>query len=560
LKITLFCNKFNSLSQRVWVELSKQRHQLQVYEVSHSDELRNNPLSKSADLIICPFLTRFVPKEIYQNDKTPCLVVHPGIEGDRGVSAIDWALKKNLDEWGVTVLQADEEMDAGDIWDTRNFEINRGNINTVTKSSIYQNEVTECAVQGVLEALRKFQNGISPKPLNYDDPRVKGALEPNMKNKDRRVNWEDSADDIARTVRMSDTQPGAIVPINLRDGKTQNFRGFGAVLEQEFELKDEKYEPGDIVGQRNEAILVKTGSGLLWLSHLKKDKLKLPAMMWLRGLIDNPVLIPSPKLRIEEAIGGEGPKTFEEVWFTTSKEGIAHLHFNFYNGAMSTKQCRQLRAALKHLDNSSSVKMVILMGGYNYFSNGIHLNVIEGSTAGAEKESWLNINAINDVVFSIFTMSKPTISAVGGNAGAGGCMMALASDHVWARNGVVMTPSYKAMNLHGSEYHSFLLNTRVGDDKAYELLSGTNPLGSDEALEIGLFDKIMGKDVPDFRKQVHENALYVLEEHLKKGGKDVVDYEKLVKAAQSRTDELDHMLLDFTNAEYHKSRKMFVYH
>jgi len=94
----------------------------------------------------------------------------------------------------------------------------------------------------------------------------------------------------------------------------------------------------------------------------------------------------------------------------------------------------------------------------------------------------------------------------------------------------------------------------------HKLLSGTNPLGSDEALEIGLFDKIMGKDVPDFRKQVHENALYVLEEHLKKGGKDVVDYEKLVKAAQSRTDELDHMLLDFTNAEYHKSRKMFVYH
>lgn len=39
-----------------------------------------------------------------------------------------------------------------------------------------------------------------------------------------------------------------------------------------------------------------------------------------------------------------------------------------------------------------------------------------------------------------------------------------------------------------------------------------------------------------------------------------MDYEKLVTAAQSRTDELDHMLLDFKNPEYHKSRKAFVYH
>src|SRR4030095_9449721 len=45
-----------------------------------------------------------------------CLVVHPGPVGDRGPSSLDWAIHKDVAEWGVTVLQADAEMDAGDVW------------------------------------------------------------------------------------------------------------------------------------------------------------------------------------------------------------------------------------------------------------------------------------------------------------------------------------------------------------------------------------------------------------------------------------------------------------
>jgi hypothetical protein len=34
-------------------------------------------------VILCPFLTQKIPEDIWQ--QTLCLIVHPGIEGDRGL-------------------------------------------------------------------------------------------------------------------------------------------------------------------------------------------------------------------------------------------------------------------------------------------------------------------------------------------------------------------------------------------------------------------------------------------------------------------------------------------
>lgn len=56
--------------------------------------------------------------------------------------------------------------------------------------------------------------------------------------------------------------------------------------------------------------------------------------------------------------------------------------------------------------------------------------MIEASAEPAQ-ESWENINAINDVVREVFRMEKKlTVSVLQGSAGAGGAMMALASDQV----------------------------------------------------------------------------------------------------------------------------------
>ena len=94
------------------------------------------------DLIVAPFLKRAIPEAVWKHHR--CIVIHPGIEGDRGPSALDWAVLDGESRWGVTALQANAEMDAGDIWASVEFDMR-----PASKGSLYRNEVTEAAVEAV---------------------------------------------------------------------------------------------------------------------------------------------------------------------------------------------------------------------------------------------------------------------------------------------------------------------------------------------------------------------------------------------------------------------------
>ena len=145
------------------------------------------------DVVICPFLTEKVPEDVYKNKQVPCLIVHPGIEGDRGASSIDWALMEGQREWGVTVLQADDEMDAGDIWATNTFLTPAD----VTKSELYRGEVADAAMKGIKQALGRFLLKLKPRTLDYSNEMVKGSLRNNMTQKVRKVDWNQLAKDVA---------------------------------------------------------------------------------------------------------------------------------------------------------------------------------------------------------------------------------------------------------------------------------------------------------------------------------------------------------------------------
>ncbi len=109
------------------------------------------------------------------------------------------------------------------------------------------------------------------------------------------------------------------------------------------------------------------------------------------------------------------------------------VSFDFYNGAMSTSQCRRLTAALRHAA-AQPTKVLVIRSSGDVFSNGIHLNVIHAAPSPA-LEAWRNINAIDDVCREIITCtSQLVVTAIGGNAGAGGVMLALGADRVIARD------------------------------------------------------------------------------------------------------------------------------
>ena len=50
----------------------------------------------------------------------------PRVGRAAGPSSIDWALLQGAPEWGVSILQAEAEMDSGDIWATNTFPTRAG--------------------------------------------------------------------------------------------------------------------------------------------------------------------------------------------------------------------------------------------------------------------------------------------------------------------------------------------------------------------------------------------------------------------------------------------------
>lgn len=107
---------------------------------------------------------------------------------------------------------------------------------------------------------------------------------------------------------------------------------------------------------------------------------------------------------------------------------------------------------------------------------------------------------MNDVTHEVLTLDdRITISALRGNAGAGGCFLALATDLVWAHKGVVLNPHYKNMgNLYGSEYWTYTLPRRVGAQRAKAITQGRLPIGTAEALRLGLIDQVLGAEARAF--------------------------------------------------------------
>jgi putative two-component system hydrogenase maturation factor HypX/HoxX len=579
MRILFLTSAHNSLSQRLWIELGELGHDIRVC-VAATDAAMIAAVSYEApDLILAPMLKIAIPEEVWSRHR--CLIVHPGIRGDRGPSSLDWAIANHEKNWGVSILEAADEFDAGPIWASHEFVVEE---NPPAKSSLYRGQVTEAAVHGVLEAVARIESGAfrsgawQPAKLTDVAPYVHGCLRPPMRQADRAIDWmRDTTAMIVRTIRAADSAPGVLGTL----------LGKSCFLYGAHEEERRHGAPGQILARRDGAICIGTIDGAVWISHLKaKDEaqevpcrlaqagtgcelcdaefclvagIKLPATQvlgpLLRGVPEAPLPIDAPA----------DHRTFREIVYTEEDE-VGYLSFDFYNGAMSTSQCYRLRDAFLHA-RSRPTRVIVLLGGADFWSNGIDLNTIEAS-ADSAAESWRNINAIDDLIFEILnTMSHLVIAGLRGNAGAGGTMLALAADHIYARSGVVLNPHYRSMgDLYGSEYWTYTLPRRVGQKRALELTLSCLPMGTRAAREMGFLDDAFGEDAGAFVAELRERATRIAKDPefrlmLRRKHERRLDDEHVKPLASYRAEELAQMRVNFFGPDpaYHEARRRFVF-
>lgn len=462
MRILLLVHSFNSLSQRLHVELRERGHEVSV-EFDVNDAVTREAVALAdPDIVLAAFLKRPIPEDVWRARR--CLIVHPGIVGDRGPSALDWAVLDGETEWGVTVLEAKAEMDAGPVWAAATFPMR-----AATKSSLYRREVADAAVEAVFTALARLHSGnFVPQRPDPADPLVRGRARPLCRQDDRAIDWtKDTTDIVLRKIRSADGTPG------VRD----ELFGRAIRLYDAHRAEGLAGSSGAPVARCDGAIARATRDGAVWIGHVReedKTALKLPATH-----------VFAPECAALPAAEGYAPIRYAE-------DGpVGFLHFAFYNGAMSTAQCVALRATYAQA-LARPTRVLVLMGGPDTWSNGIHLGLIEAAESPAD-ESWRNINAMDDLARDIIeTTDRLVISALRGGAGAGGVFLALAADEVWACDGAVLNPHYKDMgNLYGSEYWTYLLPRRAGVDNARRVMEARLPMGVAEARRLGLVDRIL---------------------------------------------------------------------
>jgi len=533
MRILILCHAFNSLTQRVHAELAAAGHAVSV-ELDISDAVTREAVELFLpDTIVAPFLKRKIPEDVWK--AVPCLIVHPGPPGDRGPNSLDWAMLEGAREWGVSIIRATGELDGGPVLASDRFPMR-----DARKSSLYRFEVTEAAVRALFEALHHLDAGEVPEDFSAHHPlpeHSSAATESSgwrgvVPVELRRVDWSrDATDKALRTIRAADGQPGARAELGGKE-----VRVFDARIATGL-----SGPAGTLLARRGGAVAVATSDGALWLGHLRA-----PEQNFKRAAVDvlNVEALPE---HAPDLLDEHGPIRYTEHAAEGGTVGV--LEFDFYNGAMGRRECAELLRAWEQVRRRGP-RVVVLRGGSDFWSNGMDLNTIEAAESAAD-ESWANINAIDDFAEALITATDTlVIAALGGNAAAGGVFLALAADHVWARDGVVLNPHYKNMgNLYGSEFWTYLLPRRVGEDGIQRVMGHRLPMLARQAETLGLIDAVGPNAVEDFDQWVLEHA-----------GKLAGDsWEQAIetKRAQREADETAKPLHDWREQELERMKLNF---
>jgi len=545
MRILLISTAFNSLSQRIFCELRELGHVVSV-QFATSDEAMLLAVERfSPELIICPYLSRFIPASIFE--KVATFIVHPGIRGDKGAFSLDHAILDDKASWGVSIIKANGEFDGGDIWASAEFTMRK-----TKKASLYRREVNTAASKAIKHLLETY-NKNSTVIRQLATPR-----HPSLMQQDRAIDWShDTTDTIITKINAADSLPG--VKDMLLDVECYLFGAHKEDLSQDKKIREasEKVEVKAIFAKRDGAICLKTIDGALWVSHLKeKERFKLPATYVLKERLKG-----VKEFRIPLCLETKR-ETFYEIRIERRGE-VAYLYFDFHNGAFSAEQSIRLKYAIETL--KEECKVLVLMGGEEFFSNGIHLNILEDSKKAGE-DGWSNINAMNDMVRSTLLADDIlTIAAIRGGTGAGGLFLGLACDYVVAREGVVLNPHYKTIGLSGSEFHTYTLPKRVGEEKASKLLDEALPISASEAKSVCLVDELFSEELEDFDEELHRFAEALVS--------DEEAWYDLLEAKRERLEEDEARIADLHKRElermhpefwddsslFHQLRRAFVY-
>jgi 2-(1,2-epoxy-1,2-dihydrophenyl)acetyl-CoA isomerase len=166
--------------------------------------------------------------------------------------------------------------------------------------------------------------------------------------------------------------------------------------------------------------------------------------------------------------------------------------------ALSGTMREDLLAALRDAERDQGCRLVVITGAGRAFCSGGDVDFMASLQKSGDTATFRKLlDAGRDVVMQIATMPKPVIASVNGVAAGAGCNLALACDYRIASDQAKLGETFVRIGLNPDWGGTWFLPRLVGRSVAMELMMTGRMVETDEALRIGLVDRVVNAVVLD---------------------------------------------------------------
>ncbi|WP_042356555.1 enoyl-CoA hydratase [Bacillus rubiinfantis] len=156
--------------------------------------------------------------------------------------------------------------------------------------------------------------------------------------------------------------------------------------------------------------------------------------------------------------------------------------------AMDVEMIKGLVSRLKEIGDSDDVDIVVLTGKGRAFSSGGDIKTMLANMD--EKQFFPVMDCISELIVTLYSIPKLTISAVTGAAAGLGFSLALATDYIIADKNSKLAMNFIGIGLIPDGGAHFFLEKRLGETKAKQIIWDGKMMKPEEALSIGLIQEI----------------------------------------------------------------------
>ncbi len=177
-------------------------------------------------------------------------------------------------------------------------------------------------------------------------------------------------------------------------------------------------------------------------------------------------------------------------------DGVGTITLNRPDGmnSLTAEMKELLRATVVRAAADPAARAVILTGAGRAFCAGQDLREHADNLAAGKGLDGTVRKHYNPIVLALAGMRKPVVAAVNGVAAGAGASLAFACDLVVASDKARFATAFTGIGLAPDSGMSWTLQRLVGRAKATELLLLGEPVKAEQALELGLVNRVVPAD------------------------------------------------------------------